>query len=160
MMNFAFDLIHVQVLFQVLQVIGNVHTKVNIVLFCENNVYVLSYCCKWKKKDKTTRKDLIIFFFFKIQANLQSRLFSLGCPPVLVEPRKENINLKHNKQTTKTIKKTQQTNNKTKKRSRKHNKQTTTNKNKRIFPPESGLEAPAFSSSSRHTDVWWSLSPL
>ena len=50
MMNFSFDLIHVQVLFQVLQVISNVHTKVNIVLFCENNVYVLSYCCKWKKK--------------------------------------------------------------------------------------------------------------
>ena len=55
-----------------------------------------------KKEDKTTRKDLIIFFFFKIQANLQSRLFSLGCPPVLVEPRKENINIKHNKQTIKT----------------------------------------------------------
>ena len=151
MMNFSFDLIHVQVLFQVLQVISNVHTKVNIVLFCENNVYVLSYCCKWKKKDKTTRKDLIIFFFFKIQANLQSRLFSLGCPPVLVEPRKENINIKHNKQTIKTKKHNRKTT--TKRRSRKHNIQTTTIENKRIFPPESGLEAPAFSSSSQHTDV-------
>ena len=53
MMIFSFDLIHVQVLFQVLQVIGNVHTKVNIVLFCTNNVYVLSYFCikwTWKKR--------------------------------------------------------------------------------------------------------------
>ena len=105
-----------------------------------------------KKKDKTTRKDLIIFFFFKIQANLQSHLFSLGCPPVLVEPMKESINLKHNKQTTKTKKHNRQTTKK-QKRSRKHNKQTTTIENKRIFPPESGLEAPAFSSNSQHTDV-------
>ena len=104
-----------------------------------------------EKKDKTTRKDLIIFFFFKIQANLQSRLFSLGCPPVLVEPRKENINIKHNKQTIKTKKHNRKTT--TKRRSRKHNIQTTTIENKRIFPPESGLEAPAFSSSSQHTDV-------
>ena len=104
------------------------------------------------QKDKNNKKRSNLYFlFFKIQSNLQSRLFSLGCPPVLVEPRKENINIKHNKQTIKTKKHNRKTT--TKRRSRKHNIQTTTIENKRIFPPESGLEAPAFSSSSQHTDV-------